>query len=83
MTKFFSEEGGTEVAPLSTTSNIAVAIGFAVKERQSNSCLLFRIVTDIGLQRGAGVKFLSMFSFEEEFLYPPLAFLQGIGRRQG
>ena len=67
VTSKFSAEGGTEFAPLSTTSNIAVAIGFAVNGRQSNSCLLFRIVTDNNLQRGAGVKFLAMFSFEEEF----------------
>jgi len=48
------EEGGTELAPLSTSSNPAVAIRFAVQ----NNCLLFpRIVTDNNLQRGTPENF--------------------------
>ena len=76
------EEGGTELAPLSTSSNPAVAIRFAVQNRKSNSCLLFRIVTDNNLQRGANLKFLSMFPGEDEILYAPLTFLQATGRIQ-
>jgi hypothetical protein len=82
VTSKFLEEGGTELAPLSTSSNPAVAIRFAVQNRKSNSCLLFRIVTDNNLQRGANLKFLSMFPGEDEILYGPLTFLQATGRIQ-
>ena len=82
VTSEFQEEGGTEFAPLSATTNPAVAVQYAVKYRKSNSCLLFRIVTDNNLQRGASLKFLSMFPEEDEILFTPLTFFQATGRTQ-
>ena len=82
VTSNFKEQGGTEFAPLSATTNPAVAVQYAVKYRKSNNCLLFRIVTDNNLQRGASLKFLSMFPGEDEILFGPLTFFQATGRTQ-
>jgi serine/threonine protein kinase len=71
----FSVDGGTEVAPMSTTTDIGVALQYAVK-KDSRSALLFRFVTRNNLERGADVQWLSMFPGEAETLFPPLTFLQ-------
>jgi hypothetical protein len=71
----FSAEGGTELAPMSTTTDVSVAIGYAVK-KDTRSALLFRFVTRNNLERGADVQWLSMFPGESETLFPPLTFLQ-------
>jgi hypothetical protein len=56
----FSAEGGTELAPMSTTTDVSVAISCAVK-KDTRSALLFRFVTRNNLERGADVQWLSMF----------------------
>jgi hypothetical protein len=71
----FNDEGGTELAPMSTTADVSVAIGYAVKQ-DTRSALLFRFVTRNNLERGADVQWLSMFPGESETLFPPLTFLQ-------
>jgi hypothetical protein len=71
----FSNEGGTELAPMSTTTDISVAISYAVK-KEMRSALLFRFVTRNNLERGADVQWLSMFPGESEILFPPLTFVQ-------
>ncbi len=71
----FNDEGGTELAPMSTTADLSVAIGYAVKQ-DIRSALLFRFVTRNNLERGADVQWLSMFPGESETLFPPLTFLQ-------
>jgi hypothetical protein len=71
----FSAEGGTELAPMSTTTDVSVAISYAVK-KDTRSALLFRFVTRNNLERGADVQWLSMFPGESETLFPPLTFLQ-------
>jgi len=71
----FSSEGGTELAPMSTTTDVSVAISYAVK-KETRSALLFRFVTRNNLERGADVQWLSMFPGESEILFPPLTFLQ-------
>jgi hypothetical protein len=71
----FSKEGGTELAPMSTTTDVSVAISYAVK-KDTLSALLFRFVTRNNLERGADVQWLSMFPGESETLFPPLTFLQ-------
>jgi len=71
----FSKEGGTELAPMSTTTDVSVAISYAVK-KDTRSALLFRFVTRNNLERGADVQWLSMFPGESETLFPPLTFLQ-------
>ena len=73
----FTRDGGTELAPMSTTTDVGVAIGYAIKT-DTRSALLFRIVTRNNLQRGADVQWLSMFPGEAETLFPPLTFLQTV-----
>ena len=74
--------GGTELAPMSTTTDVGVAVGYAVRNGQTSRSLLFRIVTDNNLQRGADLRWLSMFPGEAETLYPPLTFMQPTRRTQ-
>ena len=76
----FNEEGGTELAPMSTTTDVNVAISYAVK-KDTRSALLFRFVTRNNLERGADVQWLSMFPGESEILFPPLTFLQRTKKR--
>ena len=75
LTQQFNAEGGTELAPMSTTTDVSVAIHYAVK-KDTRSALLFRFVTRNNLERGADVQWLSMFPGESETLFPPLTFLQ-------
>jgi serine/threonine protein kinase len=67
--------GGTELAPMSTTTDVSVAVSYAVK-KDTRYALLFRFVTRNNLERGADVQWLSMFPGESETLFPPLTFLQ-------
>jgi hypothetical protein len=78
----FFVNGGTELAPMSTTPDLSVAVRYAINkpEKEAKPCLLLRIVTRNNLQRGASVKWLSMFPGEEEILFPPLTYLQATGR---
>jgi hypothetical protein len=74
----FSIRGGTELAPMSTTTSIKTAVEYSL----SSDSLIFMIVTRNSLQRGAGVEWLSAFPTEEEIVFSPLTFLQPTGRRQ-
>ena len=72
----FLKRGGTEVAPMSTTSDVRVAMQYALKD--STSSLLIRLDTKSAMQRGADIRFLSAFPGEKEYLLPPLTYLQPI-----
>ena len=61
---------------MSTTADLAIAVQYSLSE----SSLLFRIVTNSFMQRGADLQFLSAFPGEAEYLYPPLTFLRPTGR---
>ena len=78
VTDEFVMNGGTEVAPMSTTSDINVALEYS----RSDSSLLFKIVTTSFMQRGADLSWLSAFPGEAELLYPPLTYLEPTGNRQ-
>ncbi len=71
-----------QLAPLSTTSDLRTALACSIskKDNSSRQSLLFKIVVDNGLQRGADLEWLSMFPAESEVLYPPLTYLQPTGR---
>ena len=58
----FAKLGGSELAPMSTTTDLSVAISYSL----SRSSLLFKIVTKSFLQRGADLTFLSAFPAERE-----------------
>jgi hypothetical protein len=76
--KEFAATGGSELAPMSTTSDPAVAVQYG----QSEKTLLFKITSKSFMSRGADITFLSAFPGEREFLYPPLTFLRPTGRKE-
>ena len=82
VTEEFRNKGGTEYAPMSTTTDVEVACGYAVRKGKTDGALLMKIVTENNLQRGADLTFLSMYPGEQEILYPPLTFMQPTGRQQ-
>jgi len=82
VTDEFLKSGGTEFAPMSTTTNPRVAVGYAVRKGETNASLLMKIITTNNLQRGANLKFLSVFPDEDETLFPPLTYLQPNGNQQ-
>ena len=66
----FMRNGGTELAPMSTSKSQSVAFKYAA----SKSPLVFKYKTR-GLGRGCAIQYLSLYPKEEEYLYPPLTFL--------
>ena len=73
----FFERGGTELAPMSTTSDLAVAVQYS--RSVSSTSILFRIRTRSSMERGADISLLSAFPGESEILFPPLVYLQPTG----
>jgi len=73
----FRTTGGTEFAPLSTSSDLHVALHYS---DGAEARLLFKLTTSSFLERGADLQFLSAFPGEVEFLYPPLTFLDPTGK---
>ena len=74
----FLTQGGSEFSLMSTSSELQVAVGYAL----SPHSLLLKIRTPSFMQRGADISFLSAFPAEREFLYPPLTFLKPTGRSE-
>ena len=74
----FLELGGTELAPMSTTTSLDVAMEYCA----SKNALILRLNTASFMERGADISFLSAFPTEKEVLYPPLTFLRATGQTQ-
>ena len=60
--------GGSELGCMSTSENIAIVARYA----RSNNPLLLRIKIESPMDRGANLKWLSVYPSEDEVLYPPL-----------
>uniref|UniRef100_A0A7S2IMZ8 NAD(P)(+)--arginine ADP-ribosyltransferase n=1 Tax=Haptolina brevifila TaxID=156173 RepID=A0A7S2IMZ8_9EUKA len=75
----FRSMGGTEFAPMSTSSNVRVALDYSDKAEKR---LLMKVATSSFMERGADLRFLSAFPREVEFLYPPLTYLEFTGREE-
>ena len=71
----FLRDGGVEIAPMSTTADLKVAMEYSM----SATSVLLRIKTSGAIKRGVGVRWLSAFPDEEEMLYPPLTYMQAMG----
>ena len=69
----FLKSGGTELAPMSTTTDLAVALKYSAS---AGSSVLLRIATSSFMARGADLTWLSAFPAEREKLYPPLTYLE-------
>jgi hypothetical protein len=63
---------------MSTTSDLAIAIDYS----RSSRSLIFKIVTENQLQRGADLRWVSAFPAESEVLFPPLTYMQSTGKTQ-
>ena len=70
--------GGTEMAPMSTTTDLAVAVHYGVGPES----LLFVLTINNYVQMGADVSWLSAFPAEAEVVFPPLTYLQPTGRTE-
>lgn len=80
----FIKEGGTESAPMSTTTDLKVAIEYALAhgKRNTKTALVLKLRTNGFLERGADLQFLSAFPAEKEICYPPLTHLRPTGRQE-
>ena len=63
----FKTRGGTELAPMSTTTDIKTAVEYSL----SSESLIFMIVTKNALQRGASLSWLSAFPARKRFVFHP------------
>jgi hypothetical protein len=72
----FMQEGGTELAFMSTTSKLSVAVRYSL----SRHSLLLKLVAPNFMSLGAELNWLSAFESEEEVLFPPLTYLDPTGR---
>ena len=76
VTEKFMHVGGTELAPMSTTTNIEIAARYA---RGTETALIFRLRSTSFMNLGCDLTELSAFPHEKEYLYPSLTFLQPTG----
>jgi hypothetical protein len=67
----FLIEGGTELAPMSTSRSLEVAVRYSTTST-ATCALLIKLSIPSFMQQGADLNFLSAFPDEEEVLYPPL-----------
>ena len=74
----FMTKGGTELAFMSTTTKLNVAVRYSL----SRHSLLFKIVASNFMVYGADLGWLSAFPGEAEVLFPPLTYLQPTGRTE-
>ena len=54
----------------------------AVQYAMSTHSLLFKVVANSFMERGADIAFLSAFPGEKEYVYPPLTYLEPTGEKQ-
>ena len=74
----FQGAGGTELAFMSTTSSLEVAVRYSL----SRESLLLKFVVPDFLSVGADLQWLSAFPSEAEILFPPLTYLKPSGSTQ-
>ena len=80
----FLKDGGTEVAPMSTSTKFEVAAQYSCnkgQEGESSLIMKLRIPTNGFMQYGVDVSWLSAFPAEGEILYPPLTFLNPTNKK--
>jgi len=72
----FRTLGGTDIAPVSTSTDVRVALNYS---NRAETRLIFKLVTNGFMERGASIAFLSCFPGEAEYVYPPLTYLRPTG----
>ena len=78
VTEAFMQRGGTELAPMSTTRALSVAVQYS----EARASLVFKLRTDGFMGRGASLRFVSAFPGEDECLFPPLTYIKPTGNTQ-
>jgi hypothetical protein len=73
----FMLKGGTELAPMSSTADLKIALDYSHGPSGTISTLLW-LRTESFMDRGVSLEWVSAFPFELEFLYPPLSYLKPI-----
>lgn len=74
----FDAHGGTERAPMSTTTDPKVAVRYAL----GHHSLLFKVRASSFMNRGCDITWCSAFPSEREYVYPPLTYLLPTGRKE-
>jgi len=77
----FMQQGGTELAPMSTTAELSIALKYSQVGNMSalgNIATLLWLRTESFMDRGVDLTWISAFPHEREFLYPPLCYLKPI-----
>jgi hypothetical protein len=69
----FMQEGGVEMAPMSTTKDLAIALKYSAVGKKS---VLLRIRNTNVMDMAPTIRWISAFPHEEEHLYPPTTFLK-------
>jgi hypothetical protein len=78
----FMVEGGTELAPMSSSAELGVALKYSQGPAGSISTLLW-IRTENFMDKGVDLKWLSASPHEKDVLYPPLCFLSPFREKIG
>ena len=82
-TERFMKDGGSELAPCSTTFELEVALRYArdwtLGRGRGDKALIFRVRCENFLQKGSDLSFLSAFPREREALYPPITLFKPLG----
>jgi len=74
--KNFMQQGGTEMAFMSTTTDLSVAVRYSL----SANSLIFKIRPRGFMGTGADLQWVSAFPNESEYCYPPLTYLRPLRR---
>ena len=81
VTDDFMHMGGTELGFMSATTQLKLAVRYALnQQKQDQDLLLFKIRVPDFMSAGARLAWLSAFPQEDEVVYPPLTFLRPTGR---
>ena len=77
-TEDFAKTGGCELAPMSTTTDLMVALEYS----KSEFPFILKVRSSGFHDRGADISWLSAFPGEKEVLFPPLTYLKPTGRAE-
>ena len=73
----FMQDGGTELAPMSTTSELWVALKYS---QGGETATILWLRSSNFMDRGVDLSWISAYPHEQEFLYPALTYLKPINK---
>ena len=69
------QDGGTELAPMSTTSELWVALKYS---QGGETATILWLRSSNFMDRGVDLAWISAYPHEKEFVYPPLTYMKPI-----